>query len=47
MKKTYEKLVIDIVVFEKKDVITASAQETDHDNGYIDFSDFFSTFFVS
>ena len=47
MKKTYEKLEIDVVIFKKNDIITASVQSQEHDNGYIDFSEFFSTFFIS
>lgn len=50
MKKTYEKAEIEIIVFEKKDVLTASAGDpTDNDNAYVDFSSLFSfnDFFVS
>lgn len=47
MKKTYEKLEIDVVVFEKKDVLTASAQSQEHDNAFIDYSMLFSSFFRS
>ena len=32
MKKIYESLQIEVVAFDKKDVITASG--SDHDNGY-------------
>lgn len=47
MKKPYEKLEIDVVVFEKKDVLTASAQPQEHDNAYINYSMLFNDFFSS
>lgn len=48
MKKPYEKLEIDVVVFEKKDVITASGVLFKaHDNAYIDYSQLFNSFFSS
>ena len=47
MKKTYEKLEIDIVIFEKNDIITASALPQEHDNAYVNYSELFSDFFVS
>lgn len=46
MKKVYENLVIEVIIFEKKDVITASSV-TDNDNAYTavyslrSFNDFF------
>ena len=43
MKKSYEKAQIEIFMFEKKDVLPASAGSTsDHDNAYVDFSSLFS-----
>ena len=47
MKKPYEKLEIDVVVFEKKDVLTASTQSQEHDNAFINYSLFFNDFFSS
>ncbi len=34
MKKTYENLQIEVIAFNKKDVITASSLTSDHDNTY-------------
>lgn len=47
MKKPYEGLVIDVVVFEKQDVLTASAQTYEHDNAYINYCQLFGDFFSS
>ena len=45
MKKIYEKVEIDVTVFEKKDIITASAQPQEHDNAYVSYSLLFNDFF--
>lgn len=44
MKSRYERLEIEVIAFEKKDVITASAMvvEKDNDNGYAKISTFSS-----
>lgn len=41
MKEIYNKILIDIEFIDREDVITASASldDTDHDNGYIDWGD--------
>jgi hypothetical protein len=36
MKKIYEKPVIDVIIFEKEDVVTASPQELDIDGSQLD-----------
>lgn len=47
MKKTYEKFEMEIFLFEKKDVVTASAKPVDNDNSYINVSALFNDFFAS
>ena len=47
MKKTYEKFEMEIFLFEKKDVLVASAVlPVDHDNAYIDYSVLLDDFFA-
>ncbi len=44
MKKTYEKVEMEIFLFKKEDAVVASAilpVNHEHDNGYVDFNSFF------
>ena len=45
MKKTYNKLEIEVVLFENKDVLTASGgtEPKDKDTIYFNFGDFFGS----
>ena len=48
MKKTYESIKMEIFLFEKKDVLVASAiLPVDHDNAYIDYSTVLDGFFMN
>ncbi len=48
MKKTYEKFEMEIFLFKKKDVVTASSAEPrDIDNSYVNFTALFNDFFTS
>ena len=48
MKKPYEKLEMEIFLFKKEDVVTASSAESrDIDNSYVNFTDLFNDFFTS
>ncbi len=48
MKKPYEKFEMEIFLFKKKDVVTASSAEPrDIDNSYVNFTALFNDFFTS
>lgn len=45
MKKQYEKLEMEVIIFKKEDVVVASnvvlPVDEEHDNSYVNFSSFF------
>lgn len=44
MKKAYDKIEMEIILFDKRDIVTASdvVVIVEHDNAYYDFSSFYA-----